>query len=148
MIRSGHRKLARSFNLCYQYIDNLIVFNNKKFGDYVKDIYPSQLTVQKGNTFGKLANYLELTFIIGSNNRLNTKLYDKHDDFDFHIDIVNFPILLSNIPSSPSYGVYILQLIRCARCCSYYDDFGYHHKLLVDTLLSQGYEVKHLRNSF
>ena len=32
MIRGGHRKLARSFNLCYRYIDDLIVFNNKKFG--------------------------------------------------------------------------------------------------------------------
>ena len=47
-----------------------------------------------------------------------------------------------------SYCVYISQLIRYARCCSYYDDFGYRHKLLVDRLLSQGYEVKHLRNSF
>ena len=93
-----------------------------------------------------LANYLGLTFIIQSNNRLYTKLYDKRDDFDFHI--VNFPFLSSNIPSSPSYGVYISQLIRYARCCSYYDDFGYHHKLLVDRLLSQGYEVKRLRNSF
>ena len=36
MIRGGHRKLARSFNLCYRYTDDLIVFNNKKFGDYVK----------------------------------------------------------------------------------------------------------------
>ena len=36
MIRSCHRKLARSFNLCYRYIDDLIVFNNKKFGDYVR----------------------------------------------------------------------------------------------------------------
>ena len=26
MIRGGHRKLARSFNLCYRYIDDLIVF--------------------------------------------------------------------------------------------------------------------------
>ena len=33
MIRSGHRRLARSFNLCYRYIDDLIVFNNKKFLD-------------------------------------------------------------------------------------------------------------------
>ena len=41
MIRGGQRKLARSFNLCYRYIDDLIVFNNKKFGDYVKEIYPS-----------------------------------------------------------------------------------------------------------
>ena len=47
MIRGGHRKLASSFNLCYRYIDDLIVFNNKKFGDYVKEIYPSQLTIEK-----------------------------------------------------------------------------------------------------
>ena len=40
MIRRGHRKLARPFNLCYQHINDLIVFNNsKKFGDYVKEIY-------------------------------------------------------------------------------------------------------------
>ena len=30
-IRSGHRRLARSFNLRYRYIDDLIVLNNKKF---------------------------------------------------------------------------------------------------------------------
>ena len=146
MIRSGHRKLARSFNLCYRYTGDLIVFNNKKFGDYGKEIYPSQLTVGKANTSVHLANYLDLTFIIGSNNRLYTKLYDKRHDFDFHI--VNFPFLSSNIPSSPSYGVYISQLIAYARCCSYYDAFGYCHKLLVDRLLSKGYEVKRLKNSF
>ena len=31
LVRSGHRKLDRSFDLCYSYIDDLIVFNNKKF---------------------------------------------------------------------------------------------------------------------
>ena len=31
MIKSGHRRLARSFNLCYRYIDDLIVFNNRSF---------------------------------------------------------------------------------------------------------------------
>ena len=140
MIRGGHRKLARSFNLCYQYIDDLIVFNNKKFGGLCQRDLPSQLTVEKANTSDDLANYLDLTFIIEGNNRLY-----KRDDFDFHI--VNFPFLSSNIPSSPSYAVYISQLIRYARCCSYYDDFGYRHKLLVDRFLSQGYEVKRLRNS-
>ena len=79
------------------------------------------------------------------NNRLHTKLYDKRD-FDFHI--VNFPFPSSNIPSSPSYSVYISQLIRYARCCSYYGDFGYRPKLLVHRHLSQGYEAKRLRNSF
>ena len=146
MIRSSHRKLPRSFNLCYLYIDDLIVFNNKKFGDYAKEIYLSQLTVEKANTSDDLSNYQDLPFIIGSNNRLYTKLYNKRDDFDFHM--VNFPFLSRNIPSSLLYGVYISQLIRYAKCCSYYDDFGYRQKHLVDRLLSQGYEVKRLRDSF
>ena len=96
MIKSGHRKLARSFNLCFQYIDYLVVFNDKKFWEYVKDIYPSQLNVERTN----LASYLDLTFTIEKDWKLSTKLYDKCDDFDFHI--VNFPFLSSNIPSGPS----------------------------------------------
>ena len=52
---------------------------------------------------------------------LHTRLYDKHDDFDF--TIVNFPHLSSNIPSSPAYGVYISQLIRYSRACSHYNNF-------------------------
>ena len=42
-----------------------------------------------------LADYLDLTFIIDSGGKLSTRLYDKRDDFDFHI--VNFPYLSSNI---------------------------------------------------
>ena len=41
MIRSGHRRLDRLFNLCYGYIGDLIVFSNRKFLDYLKEIYPS-----------------------------------------------------------------------------------------------------------
>ena len=66
MIKDGHRRLARSFNLCYRYIDDLIVFNNKKFLDYLKEIYPSDLTVEKANKSDHLADYLDLTFIIDS----------------------------------------------------------------------------------
>ena len=31
MIKSGHRRLVRSFNPCYRYIADLIVFNNRSF---------------------------------------------------------------------------------------------------------------------
>ena len=78
MIRSGHRRLARSFNLSYRY-------------------------TEKANKSDHLADYLDLTFIIDSGGKFSTRLYDKRDDFDFHI--VNFPFLSSNIPSGPSYGV-------------------------------------------
>ena len=103
MIRSGHRRLARSFNLCYRYIDDLIVFNNKKFLDYLKEIYPSQLTVEKANKSDHLVDYLDLTFIIDSGGKLSTRLYDKRDDFDFHI--VNFPFL-----SSKTYHLALLMV--------------------------------------
>ena len=104
------------------------------------------LIVEKANRLDHQAYYLELTFIIGSNSRLYTKLYDKCDDFSFHI--VNFLFLSSNMPFGLSYGVYISQLIRYARCCTYHDDFGYCHKLPVDRHLSRGYKVNRLRNSF
>ena len=100
MIRSGHKRLARSFNLC-GYIDDLIVFNNKKVLDYLKEIYPSQLPVEKAHKSDHLADYLGLTSIIDSGGKLSTRLYDKHDDFDFHV--VNFLFLSSNIPFGPSF---------------------------------------------
>ena len=101
---------------------------------------------EKANKSDHLADYLDLTFIIDSGGKLSTRLYDKRNDFDFHI--VNFPYLSSNIPSGPSYGVYISELIRYARCCSHYEDFRYRHKCLVDQLLSQGYKTLRLEKSF
>ena len=138
-VRIGHRRPARSFMLCYRKIDDLTVFNNKKLIDCLKDIYPSELNVEKADRLDDQANYLDWAFIIGNNNRQYTKLCDKRDDFNF--DIVNFPFLSSNIPSGPLYGVYTLQLIRYARCCTYYDELGYRHKLPVDRLLYHGHKV-------
>ena len=117
MIRSGHRKIARSFNLCFRYIDDFIVFNKKKFLDHQKEIYPSQLTLEKDNKSGHLADYLDLTFVIDSGGKLSASLYDTRDDFDVHT--VNFLFLSRNIPSGPSYCVYISQLITYALCCSH-----------------------------
>ena len=132
--------------LCFRYIDDLIVFNNKKFLDYLKEIYPSQLTVEKNYQSDHLADYLDLTSIIDSAGKLSTRLDDKRDDFDFHI--VNFPFLSSDISSGPSYGVYISQLIRYARCCFHYDDFRYRHKCPVDRTLSKDYIALRLDKFF
>ena len=106
----------------------------KQAENYVKDIYRSRLNVEKTNQSDNMASYLDLTFTIEKDGKLSTKLHDKRDDFDFHI--VNFPFLLSNITSGPSYGVYISQLIRYARCCSYYNDFRHRYKMLVEGLVS------------
>ena len=46
------------------YINELIVLNNKKFWEHVRDIYPSQMHVKKTNQSDNLASYLDLTFTI------------------------------------------------------------------------------------
>ena len=56
LVRSGHRRLARSFNICYKYTDDLIAFSNKIFMDYVKDIPLSELNVEKAHRLDVLAN--------------------------------------------------------------------------------------------
>ena len=40
LVKEGKRKLARKFNLSYRYIDDLISFNNKRFKEFISDIYP------------------------------------------------------------------------------------------------------------
>ena len=86
------------------------------------------------------------TLSIGRDGQLHTSIYDKWDDFNFHI--TNFPFLSSNIPSSPAYGVFISQLIRYARACSSYECFILRARRLSSKLLKQGYLVERLKSSF
>ena len=84
----------------------------------VSKIYPSELQLNKPNTSDTEATFLDLHLSI-SNDIVNTKIYDKPDDFDF--EIVHFPFLDGDVPRSTSYGVYISyisQLIRFARASS------------------------------
>ena len=140
LIKEGKRKLARKFNLSYRYIDDFI--NNKRFKEFISDIYPKELTISETTESTSVASYLDLLFTRDKRNNITTKLDDKRDAFGFHI--VNFPFMSSNIP----YGVYASQLIRYARCCSNYSDFLSRHRALVTRLLSQGYKVNCLSNAF
>ena len=81
-----------------------------------------------------------------TNGIVSSKIYDKRDDFNF--EIVNFPFLDGDVPRSPSYGVYISQLIRFARVCSNVDDFNNRNILLTDKLLKQGYRYHKIRKAF
>ena len=99
--------------------------------------------MNKANTSEAPFFALHLTM---SNGFVSSKICDKRDDFDF--DIVNFPFLDGDVARRPSYGVYISQLIRCARVCSHVDDFNACNKCLNDKLLKQGYRYHKLRKGF
>ena len=126
IIKEGKRKLSRKINLSYRYIDDLISFNNKRFKEFISNIYPKELPVSETTESTSVASYFDLLFIQDNSNNITTKLYDKRDTFGFHI--VNFPFMSSNILSAPAYGVYASQLIRHARCCSNYSDFLSRHR--------------------
>ena len=65
-------------------------------------MYPAELEIKDTTESNTSASYLDLLLSIESDGQLRTSLYDKRDDFNFHI--TNFPFLSSNIPSSPAYG--------------------------------------------
>ena len=69
----------------------------------------------------------------------------KGDAFNFNIK--NFPFLSSNIPSSPTYRVFISQLIRYDRACSSYECFILRAARLYSKLLRQGYIMERLKSS-
>ena len=81
-----------------------------------------------------------------SNGIVSSKIYDKRDDFNF--EIVNFPFLDGEVSRSLSYGVYISQLIRFARVCSYVDDFNNRNLFLTAKLLKHGYRYQTIRKAF
>ena len=121
LLSTGKKKLASQFNFTYRYIDDVLSINNPDFENYLGQMYPAELEIKDTTESNTSASYLDLLLSIENDSQLRTSLYDKRDDFNFHI--TNFPFLSSNIPSSPAYGVFISQLIRYARACSSPRDF-------------------------
>lgn len=135
----------KKFKYCFRYLDDLLCINNDQTMDSImQDIYPQELKLESDYGITK-THYLDLDLEI-VNGKIDYKLYDKRDTFGF--SIVNFPNLSGNIPKKESYGVFISQLIRYARCCKYFKHFVERSKLLITKLLSQGFILKLLKKAF
>ena len=111
----------------------------------VGQIYPTELQLNKANSSDTEAPFFDLNLSI-TNGIVSSKIYNKRDDLNF--EIVNFPFLDGYVPLSPSYDVYISQLIRFARVCSNVDDFNNRNLFLTAKLLKQGYRYHKIRKAF
>ena len=109
-------EIMEAFKSTSRYLGDLYNIDNPYFEDMVNRIYSPELQLNKANTSDTEAPFLDLHLSI-SNGFVSSKIYDKYDDLDF--DIVNFPFLDGDVPHSTTYGVYISQLIECARVSSY-----------------------------
>ena len=80
--------------------------HNSKFADFVYHTYPIEFEIKYTTDTDRSAAYLDLHLEINGEGLLRTELYDKRDDFNFHI--VNFPFICSNIPTAPEYvGIHL-----------------------------------------
>ena len=105
--------------------------------DFVDSFYFIELETKNTTDTATSASYPNLQIDIDIEGRLRTKVYDKRDAFNF--PIVNFPIICSNIPAAPAYGVYISQFIRYSWVCGSSQDFHDRWLLITRKLLTQGF---------
>ena len=137
--------LIDKFNDTSRYLDDIFTIDNPEFAEHIPDIYPRELQFNKANISDKETSFLDLNIkVVGSN--IHTSVYDKRDDFGF--PIVNFPWLRGDVPRLPSYGIYISQLVRFARCCTSVFDFHSKNLQITSKLLTQGYRYHKLRKTF
>ena len=137
LLSTWREQLAPRFNFTYRYIDDVVSINNPKFENCLGQMYPFELEIKDTTESNTSASYLDLLLSIGRYGQLHTSIYDKRDDFNFHIR--NLPFLSSNIPTSPAYGVFISRLIRYALACLSYEYFILRASRLSNKLFEQGY---------
>ena len=144
-LKKNDKKLVRSFNFMFRYIDDVFSPNNSRFGDFVDSSYPIELEIKDTTNTDRSPSYLDLHLDIDSGWRIRTKLSDKRDNFNF--PIVNLPYMCSNISSAPAYGIYISHLIRYSRACGSCQDFLDKGLLHTRNLLNQRFLLVKLKSS-
>ena len=108
---SKRHDLQDMFNDTSRYLADIFTIDNPEFEKCIPDIYPAELQLNKANTSDKDTSFLDLNIkVIGSD--IHTSVYDKRDDFD------SLLLISHDVPRPPSYGIYISQLVKFARCCS------------------------------
>ena len=81
LLKKNEKKLARSFNFTFRYIDDVLSLNNSRFGYFVDRIYPIALEIKDTTDTDRYVSYLELHLDIDSEAPLRTKLYDKRNGY-------------------------------------------------------------------
>jgi hypothetical protein len=85
LLKKNEKKVSRSFNFKFNYINDVLSINNSKFGDFIDRIYPIELEITDTTDTVISASYLDLHLEIDSECRSRTKLYDKREYFSFSI---------------------------------------------------------------
>jgi len=59
LLKKTEKKLARSFNITFRYIDDILSLNNSRFGDFVDRIYSIEPEIKDTIDTDTCASYLD-----------------------------------------------------------------------------------------
>ena len=111
LLSTGKKHLASRFNLTYRYIDDVLSINNPEFENYLGQMYPAELEIKDTTESTTSASYLALLLSIGRDGQLHTSIYDKRNDFNFHISIpLVFVFSSCFLDCSVSVGAFVIGL--------------------------------------
>jgi hypothetical protein len=77
LLKKNKKKLARSFNFTFRYIDDVLSLNNSRFVDFVDRIYPIELEIKDTTDTDRSASYLDLHLEIDSEGEYERKFTTK-----------------------------------------------------------------------
>jgi hypothetical protein len=60
LLKKNEKKLARSFNFTFRYIDDVLSLNNSRFDDLVDRIYPIRIELKETTNTDRSTSYLDL----------------------------------------------------------------------------------------
>ena len=139
--KSKRYDLIDMFNGTSRYLDDIFTIDNIEFEKHISDVYPSERQLNKANTSDKETSFLDLdikllvvTFIPAFTTNAMTS------------DSLSL-IFNGDVPRLSSYGIYILQLVRFARCCTSVLDFHSKTLQITSKMLTQGYRYHKLRKT-
>ena len=133
LMRSDKRR-ALMYRNASRFIDDECNLNDcGEFGRSFHLIYPSDLHLKCEHN-GTHATFLELDISI-VDGLFIYKLYDKRDDFPFHI--IRMPDKNGNIPLHVFYGSIMSEFLRIARATLLFSDFLPRAKALFERMIKQ-----------
>ena len=124
---------ARKFSNAFCFIDDLIIINgsDELLNSTKKSILRSY--IEKENNHEKEATFLDLPINIDTRGKINTKLYDKINSYNFFI--VRFPHKSSNLQNKMFYSTISAETLRICRATTDFNEFILTSKLLIQWML-------------
>ena len=140
-LRKNNIGRGKKFANIFRFIDDLIVVNdNGEFERSWKEIYPSELVLEKENQSDQSATFLDLDIHI-NNGEFDYKLYDKRNGFKVrykNFKIVRFPFRSSNMPNKMFYSTISAEILRICRATKQFQNFKVAVTQFLERMKVQG----------